>query len=101
MEINSGKSIYHFNEFHLEDRQCTYKSDIEARSLNHAFRGKAISVTYSEYVFVALIIHDAMRTRRIILSSVACPILPYFSTLPHKNCRIFGDKNIIEHKRVF
>jgi hypothetical protein len=46
--------------------------------------GKAISITYSERVFVALVIQRAKRMRRIILSSVACPGLPYFSTLFHK-----------------
>ena len=35
-------------------------------------------------VSVALCIQHAMRMRRIILSSVACPALQYFSTLSHK-----------------
>jgi hypothetical protein len=33
---------------------------------------------------VALVTHHAMRMRRIVLSSVASPPLPYFSTLSHK-----------------
>ena len=37
-------------------------------------------MTYSECVSVALIIQHA----KIILSSVACPALKYFSTLTHK-----------------
>jgi hypothetical protein len=44
----------------------------------------------------ALVIQHAMRMRRIMLSSVACPALLYFSTLSHKQ-RDFR-KNIIEHK---
>jgi hypothetical protein len=32
---------------------------------------------------VDLVIQHAMRMRRIILSSVAYPAVPYFSTLPH------------------
>jgi hypothetical protein len=56
----------------------------EARSRNHCCREKAISIIYSECLFVALGIHHAMLMHRIILSSVACPALPYFSTLPYK-----------------
>ena len=33
---------------------------------------------------VALVIHHAKRMRRIILASVTCPALPYFSTLSHE-----------------
>jgi hypothetical protein len=33
-----------------QDRQCTYKRNIEARSRNHGCRGKVIRVTYSECV---------------------------------------------------
>jgi len=44
---------------------------------------KAMSITYSVCVFVALGIHHAMRMRRIILLSLICPAIPYFSTLSH------------------
>jgi len=33
---------------HKQDRQCTYTRNFEARSHNHFYRCKAISVTYSE-----------------------------------------------------
>jgi hypothetical protein len=36
---------------------------IEASSCNHCCSGKAISITYFECVFVALVIHHAMRMR--------------------------------------
>ena len=52
--------------------------NIRARSCNHCCSGKAISMTYSECVFVALGVQNAMRMRQIILSSVACPDLQYF-----------------------
>ena len=59
----------------------------EILSCNHCCSGEAMSTTSSEYVFVALGIRHATRMRRIILSSVARPALPYFSTLSHKDFR--------------
>jgi len=47
--------------------------------------GKAISITHSECVYVALVIQHAKCMRRIILSSVACPAAQCIFTLPHKN----------------
>ena len=66
-----------------QDRQSTQKGNIEACSRNHRCRGRA-SIAYSECVFVALVIQQPIRMRRIILSPVACPALQYFSTLSHK-----------------
>jgi hypothetical protein len=60
-----------------QDRQCTYKRNIEARSRNHFCRVKAISITYSQCVSVSLDIQHAKRVRRMILHL-------YFSTLSHK-----------------
>ena len=67
-----------------QDRQCTYKRNIQTRSRNYCFRGKATSITHSECVFVALVIHNAVHMRNIIFSSAACPVLSSFSTLSHK-----------------
>jgi len=53
------------------------------RSRNRCCRGKAINITYAECLSVAVIQH-AMRMCPIILSSVACLVLPYFPTLSHK-----------------
>ena len=52
-------------------------------------------IIYSECVYVAIVIQHTMRMRTIILSSVTCLILPYFSTLFYKYI-IFG--KIIGHK---
>ena len=45
---------------------------------------KTISITYSECVFVALVVQDGRRMLRVVLSSVACPVLQYFPNLYHK-----------------
>jgi len=55
-----------------------------ALSRNHCYSRKAPGITYSECVSVALGMLRATRTRRIILSSLACLTLPYFPTLSHK-----------------
>jgi len=73
-----------------------YKRNIEVRSRNHCCHGKTVNNTYSECVFVTLVIQNAMRMRRIMLSSVACMAVQYF---PHYliNGTILGQK-VSEHK---
>jgi len=65
-----------------QDSECTYIRNIEARFRNLFWRGKAISITHSECVSVALVIQHAQRMRRI-LSSVSRPSLLCFCTLFH------------------
>ena len=67
----------------------------KARSCNHCCSGKAIRITYSECVFVALGIK--LQCACAILSSVACPSLHYFSTLSH-TWHAFGVGGVTEHK---
>jgi len=54
-------------------------------------------VTHSECMFIALGITHTMRMHRVILLSVSCPDLQYFSTLSHKRHEFRKKKNI-EHK---
>jgi len=47
-----------------------------------------MSITYSECVSVALVIQHAMRVRRIMLSSLTFPALPYVPTVKKQHeCR--------------
>jgi len=80
-----------------EDKTCkvTYKGNVGARSRHHCWRGRARSIAYSECEFVALVIQQPMRMRRIILSPVACPAVQYFSTVSHKRQNFRGGN---EHK---
>jgi len=66
------------------------KRNTEVRSSNHCCCGKAINITYSEYVSVALATRHTKRMRPLIFSFVACLDLPYFSTLSHKRHDLGG-----------
>ena len=73
-----------------------YKRNTGARSRNH-FCQEEISVTYSECVSVALVMHHAMRMRRVILSSVACPTLTIFFHVTYKQHHV--REKVTEHVR--
>jgi hypothetical protein len=72
----------------------------EARSRNNWCLGKAVSITYSECVSVALVTQHANRKPRIILSSVACPAVQYLSALSNKR-HDFREKKLFNIKCVF
>ena len=67
------------------------------RLCNNCCSGEAVSITYSECVFVALGIQEG---KYAIESSVACLALQYFSTLSHK-WYDFREKKVIEYEIVF
>jgi hypothetical protein len=73
-----------------------YKRNIEASSCNNFCRGKAISNTYSECMFVALIIQHAMRMRHIFVCGLSGS--NNFSTLFHI-CYDFR-KNVLKIKFI-
>jgi hypothetical protein len=56
----------------MQERQFTNKSNIKARSRNHFYRKKAISITYSESVFVVLGTEHAKR-----MPVLLCHIFPH------------------------
>jgi hypothetical protein len=65
-------------------QECTYDVTLRRVRITIVAVEKTISIEYFECVSVALVTQHAKRMRRIILSSVACLALPYFSTLSHK-----------------
>ena len=79
----------------------TYEHNTEARSRCHFCHRKAVSITYFDCVFVALVIRHAKRLRRAILSSVASPALQYFSTLFHERRDFRKKKTLLDIKCVF
>jgi hypothetical protein len=84
-----------------QDRKCTYICKIGTRRRNIFCCGKAIIITYSECVLVALLIQYAKRVRRIILSYVTSPAVPYISPLPLKQKDFPRGGDIIDHKICF
>jgi hypothetical protein len=65
-----------------------YQNKTETSWHNHFCRRKAIIITYSECVSLALIIQHAKRMRHIILLSVVRANVPYLI-----NGTIFGEKS--------
>jgi len=63
-----------------QDVRCMYKRNIGARSHNFWCHRKAISVTNSECMSVALDIQHAKCMSHILVSSLVCLVVPYFST---------------------
>ena len=74
------------NEVSLQQtRQAIYLQRIfEARWWNHCCSGKEISITYSEWVFVALVIQHAKHMRHIVICVLSCSTIYIFLALSHK-----------------
>jgi hypothetical protein len=85
----------------MQPRKAMYvELNIEVRSRYHCCRGKAMGIRYSKCVFVALVIQHEQRMRSIVLSSVTCRDLQYFSTLSQQR-HYFGKKKFLNIKSVF
>ena len=82
------------------DRLCTYKSNIEARSRNHCWGGKAVNITYSECVSVALVMQHVECMRHLFYCHLwpvwLCHISPHYVI----NDTIVG-QNLVNTKCAF
>jgi hypothetical protein len=61
----------------VQDRQCTYTCNVTSRRV-HATTvasGKAINITYTQFVFVALATQHAMRMRHVLFGLSVSTIL--------------------------
>ena len=65
------------------------------RLRNHCCRGKVVSITHYECVFVDLVIQHAKRMHCVV-SPMASLAPPHFYTLSHKRCDF--QENVAEHK---
>jgi hypothetical protein len=70
----------------------------EARSCNKFCGGRAINTTYSECVFVVLVIQHAKHMRRSKLSSVVWFNLPYYLAFSYIYYEFWKQKTKLEHK---
>ena len=70
--------------FIIQDRQHTYNVILRSAGLTTVTMDRAISITYSECVFVDLVTQHEMRMRHVIMSPVACPTVQNVSTLSQK-----------------
>jgi hypothetical protein len=75
---------------HTPDRKYTYRRNTEARSRNQCRRGRAISITYSEYMSAALFIQHSNCVRCIAVTSAACLTPPYFFHIISQTARLSG-----------
>ena len=69
---------------------------MEALPCNHLYSRKTISITYSEFVCLALAIQHGMRMRHIVICGLPCCTIffPHYLIIG----KIFEEKKIIEHK---
>jgi hypothetical protein len=87
------------NQTLKKGRQFSYTSNSEARSCSHCFSGKAISITYSECVLVALGIQHPMSLCHIVICGPSDCTLFFFHII--SQTAQFSKKKLQNIKCVF
>jgi len=77
-----------------QESKCIYETG-NVQLHNHFYCERAMSITYSECLCLALVIQHVKRIRHIVFSSVAHLAVPYFSALSHEQHNF--RKIVIEH----
>ena len=77
-----------------QDGHSTYTRNIDERSCNHCCSGKAISITYSKYVSVALGTQHAKRVGHIVICGLSSSTIFFFCTLSHKRNDFRKEKSL-------
>ena len=70
-----------------------------ACSCNHRWSGKAVSITYSECIFLAIVTQHAMRMRHIVICGLSG--FKIFLHIISQTERFLGGKKILNIKHVF
>ena len=76
-----------------------YNVNIDTRSCNNCCTGEAVNVTYSECLFVVLIIQHAKYMRHIVIRGL--PASTIFFRIITQTPRFSEKKKVIEHKMCF
>ena len=82
------KRPYRSDHVRVKRQEMCVERNNEARSCNHCRSGKAVSITYSECLFIALAIQHAMRMRHIVICD-----LPRYTVFLHIHKRHDFRKN--------
>ena len=77
-----------------------YKRNVDALSFNHYCSEKAISITYSEFVFVALGFQHAMLMLHIFTYGLSGSTVFFFFTLSHKRHDFLKKEKLLNIKCV-